>query len=366
MSLMVIGMLLGGLALLVAGGELLVRGASRLAAIAGISPLVIGLTVVSFGTSAPELAVSVQAGLGGSSDIAVGNVVGSNIFNILLILGTCALLLPLTVSIQLIRREVPIMIGVSLLLALLALDGRIGLWDGLLLASGIIAYTSWSVIGSRRETAAAQAEYAQEYDETHLKTRQGFRYIAIQLGLIIGGLALLILGARWLVDGAVTLARSLGISDVIIGLTIVAAGTSMPEVAASIIATLKKERDIAIGNAVGSNIFNILGILGISALVTPGGLNVAPQVLQFDLPVMIAVALACLPIFFTGFTIARWEGAIFLGSYLAYTTFLILVATNNPALETFSNAMLLMLPLMAATLIWTGLQALRSRQQRAA
>ncbi|NJM07751.1 hypothetical protein HC891_18515, partial [Candidatus Gracilibacteria bacterium] len=167
------------------------------------------------------------------------------------------------------------------------------------------------------------------------------------------------LGASYLIDSSTAIARSLGVSDLIIGLTIVAAGTSLPEVATSIIATLRKERDIAIGNVVGSNIFNILGILGLSAMITPGGLNVNPLIISFDLPIMIAVALACLPIFFTGFTIARWEGLIFLGSYVAYTAFLVLAATNNPALETFTNAMLLMLPLIAATLIWTTVQSLR-------
>jgi cation:H+ antiporter len=366
MDLMSIGLLIAGLVLLVVGGELLVRGASALAAVAGISPLVIGLTVVAFGTSSPELAVSVQAGMSGNSNIAVGNVVGSNIFNILIILGICAIILPLTVSIQLVRREVPVMIGVSLLLVLLALDGSIGTFDGLLLTAGIIGYVTWSVISSRRETAAARAEYAQEFDEAHLMPKHGPAQIALNIVYVIGGLAILILGARWLVDGSITLARALGVSDILIGLTIVAAGTSMPEVATSVIATLRKERDIAIGNAVGSNIFNILGILGISSLVTPGGLIVAPQVIAFDLPIMVAVALACLPVFFTGMSIVRWEGLLFLGSYVAYTIFLILAATRNPALETFTNAMLLVLPLIAATLIWTGIQALRAQRRAAA
>jgi cation:H+ antiporter len=353
-------LLAAGLALLTLGGELLVRGASRLAAAFGISPLVIGLTVVAFGTSSPELAVSIQAGLAGSSDIAVGNVVGSNIFNVLLILGACALIGPLIVQRQLIRLEVPIMIGVSLLLLVLALDGRIGFFDGLLLTAGIISYVSWSIVRSRRERPVAQDEFVAEYGEQNLSPRQGSAETVRNLALVVGGLITLVIGARWLVDGATSIARAFGVDDVIIGLTIVAAGTSLPEVATSIIATIRKERDIAIGNVVGSNIFNMLCILGISALVTPGGVVVAPTIITFDLPIMIAVAVACLPIFFTGYTIARWEGALFLGSYIAYTAFLVLVATSNPALETFTNAMLLVLPLIAATLIWTSVQALRA------
>jgi cation:H+ antiporter len=358
MDLMTIGMLVGGLLFLIVGGELLVRGASSLAAIAGISPLVIGLTVVAFGTSSPELAVSLQAGLSGNSDIAVGNVVGSNIFNVLFILGACALLAPLVVSTQLIRREVPILIGISLLFGALALDGRIGLLDGALLFAGIVGYTGYSIIASRRETAAAKAEYAAEYGEAQLVPKKTPAQIALQLGYVVGGLVVLVIGARWLVDAAVSIAGALGVSDVVIGLTIVAAGTSLPEVVTSIIATLRKERDIAIGNVVGSNIFNILGILGISALVTPGGLEVAPSIVNFDLPVMIAVALACLPIFFTGFSIARWEGGLFLGYYVAYTAYLVLAATQHDALPAFSNAMLLaVLPLTAVTLVVLGAKA---------
>ena len=408
----IILLLIAGLVLLVVGGELLVRGASSVATVFGISPLVIGLTVVAFGTSSPELAVSIQAGLSGNPDIAVGNVVGSNIFNILFILGICALILPLLVSRQLVRREVPIMIGTSLLLLILSLDGAIGLVDGLLLFAGMIGYTAWSIIASRQETAAAKGSDEPVTIDTIAgksplwllgavgglvvalvgyllgwfdmvvtgflaagallfiagslfgkggTTRGGD--IAHQVGFILAGLGTLVLGAGWLIDSATAIAQAFGVSNLIIGLTIVAAGTSLPEVATSIIATIRKERDIAIGNVVGSNIFNILGIVGISAIVTPGGLTVNPLVISFDMPIMIAVALACLPIFFTGFSIARWEGLLFLASYVAYTLFLILVATANPALETFTNAMLLVLPIIAATLIWTTLQFLRSRRR---
>lgn len=364
MDVMTIGMILAGLALLALGGELLVRGASTLAALIGISPLVIGLTVVAFGTSAPELAVSLQAGLSGNPDIAIGNVVGSNIFNVLFVLGACALIAPLIVSVQLVRREVPIMIGVAFLMAGLALDGGISRLDGLLLFAILVGYIAWSIISSRKETEAARQEYAEAFGAEQLAPKRGAGTILVQLGFVAGGLALLVLGARWLIDGSVSFARALGVSDVVIGLTIVAAGTSLPEVVTSIIATLKKERDIAIGNVVGSNIFNVLGIVGLSAVVIPGGLPVAPSVLNFDLPVMLAVMLACLPIFFTGMSISRWEGGLFLGYYVAYTTYLILDATQHDALPAFSSVMgLFVVPLTVVTLLVLATQALLAHRR---
>jgi len=358
-DLVTIGLIIGGLALLTVGGELLVRGAAALAALVGVSPLVIGLTVVSFGTSAPELAVSVQAGLGGNPDIAIGNVVGSNIFNVLFVLGACALIAPLIVSVQLVRREVPIMIVLAFLMTGLVLDGQIGRLDGALLFGILVAYTVWSIVSSRKETEAARQEYAEAFGPEQLAPKRGVVPLLKQLALVIGGLLILVLGSRWLVTGAVNLAQALGVSDVIIGLTIVAAGTSLPEVVASLVATLKNERDIAIGNVVGSNIFNILGILGISALVVPGGLPVVTSVLNFDLPVMLAVMVACLPVFFTGMSIARWEGGLFLAYYVVYTAYLVLDATQHDALPAFSSVMgLFVLPLTAVTLGVLGVHAL--------
>ena len=345
----VLGLFVLGRVLLVVGAELLVRGASRLAVRLGISPLVIGLTVVAYGTSTPELAVSVQAGLAGQADIAVGNVVGSNIFNVLFILGLSALVAPLVVSRQLVRLDVPLMIGVSVVLLVVALDGTINWFDGMLLTAGMVAYTVFAVRQSRKESAAVQREYAQEDGDAG---RQGRRRLFAQIGLIVIGLALLVLGARWLVDGAVAIAKTFGVSELVIGLTIVAAGTSLPEVATSVVAALRGERDIAVGNVVGSNIYNILAIAGVAALVTPGGLDVAPAILRFDLPVMIAVALACLPIFATGHVIARWEGVLFLGYYTAYTLYLVLAATAHDALPAYSAAMIgFALPLTAVTLL---------------
>ncbi len=300
-----------GLAALVAGASLLVRGASALALSFGVSPLVVGLTIVAFGTSSPEVAVSVGAALEGQTDIAVGNVVGSNIFNVLFILGASALIVPLLVHVQLIRQEVPIMIGASLLLVALGFDGRLTRLDAALLFGLLVVYTVFLIVQSRRQTQEAVAELTAELPQSAAWDR----HWAVQVALVVAGLVLLVLGSDWLVTAAVAFARSLGVSDLVIGLTIVAAGTSMPEVATSITAAIKGERDIAVGNVVGSNTFNILGCLGLAGLVAPSGLPLAPSVLTFDIWVMLAVAIACLPVFFTGREIARWEGAVFLGYY---------------------------------------------------
>jgi cation:H+ antiporter len=303
-AVMTAAMMIAGLVLLVIGGEMLVRGASKLAVSIGISPLVVGLTVVSFGTSSPELAVSVQAAFSGQVDIAMGNVVGSNIFNVLFILGLAALITPLVVSSQIIRQEVPLMLAASLLLLAFAFDGSIGRVEAAVLFSLLCAYTAFLIVQSRREQQAIRDEYA---GESHVATvRTWDDHLPAQIGLILAGLVLLVFGSRWLVEAAVTIAKSLGVSELVIGLTIIAAGTSLPEVAASVTAALRGQRDIAVGNVVGSNTFNILGVLGLSGLVAPMPLVVQPALLEFDMLVMVAVAVACLPVFFTGATIARW------------------------------------------------------------
>jgi cation:H+ antiporter len=346
---------LGGI-LLIGGAELLVRGASRLAIAAGISPLVVGLTVVAFGTSSPELAVTVSSAFAGQSDVALGNVVGSNIFNVLFILGVSALITPLLVAQQLVRLDVPLMIGASVLALLLALDGRIGRLDGIILFAGVVAYTAFLIRQSRRETAAVQ----QEYDEAFGGAERKRSSPLVNIVLILAGLGLLVLGSQWLVEGAVMAATALGVSELVIGLTVVAAGTSLPEVATSILAAIRGERDIAVGNVVGSNIFNLLAVLGLGSIVAPAGIPVAPGALAFDLPVMIAVAVAALPIFFTGYLIARWEGAVFLGYYLVYTVYLVLDATNHAAVPAFGATMRwFVLPLTALTLLIIAYRAYR-------
>jgi cation:H+ antiporter len=359
-SMMDVLLFLFGLIFLVAGAEALVRGASLLALSVGMSPLVIGLTVVAFGTSAPELAVSVQSAFSGKADLALGNVVGSNIFNVLCILGLSALIVPLVVARQVVRQEVPVMIGVSLLLLLLALDGRVGRGDGGLLLGLLIAYTVFLVVQSRRQHQRGDAGLP---DGVPSASAGWDRHPAMQLLLIVAGLGMLVLGATWLVDSAVRFAQYLGVSELVIGLTIVAAGTSLPEVATSLIAALRGQRDIAVGNVVGSNVFNILGVLGLSSLVGPTGIEVAPSVLAFDLPVMIAVAIACLPIFFTGNLIARWEGALFLGLYAAYLAYVLLAAQQHDALQPYSAVMMMgVLPLVALTLALVAWREWRGRR----
>lgn len=354
--------IMAGLLALVGGGELLVRGASRLAALAGVAPLVIGLTVVAFGTSSPELAVSLKASLAGEADIAVGNVVGSNIFNVLFILGISALIVPLAVSRQLIRIDVPLMIGVSLLLIVLSLDGRLGRLDGLLLFGGLLIYIVWSIRQSRREASAANA---QARNERATAANKGAGPVVLQIILIVAGLLLLTVGARWLVDGSVTIARAFRVSELLIGLTIIAVGTSLPEVAASIVAAAKGERDIAVGNVVGSNIFNIMSVLGLSAAISPEGVVVSPAALRLDIPIMTAVAVACLPIFFTGHVITRWEGALFFFYYWAYTAYLILAATNEAVSRTLAGVLLgFVVPLTVVTLIVGVARSLRQKTDR--
>ena len=350
---------IAGLLALVAGAELLVRGASKLALSFGISPLVVGLTVVAFGTSAPEVAVSVGAVLGGRTDIAVGTVVGSNVFNVLFILGASALITPLVVNVQLIRQEVPIMLGASLLLLAFALDGRLSQFDGAFLFALMIAYTAFLVVQSRGETTAAQAECA-ELSAPAAPGAWDAKWPA-QIALIGAGLAALVFGSEWLVGAAVQFAKAMGVSDLVIGLTIVAAGTSMPEVATSIAAAIKGERDIAVGNVIGSNTFNILGCLGVAGVLAGGGLAIAPSVLNFDLWVMVAVSLACLPVFLTGREIARWEGFVLLAYYGAYVLYLALAAQKHVALSAFSTAMTsVVMPLTVVTLIVVMLRKQRT------
>ena len=340
-------MFAAGLAVLVVGADVLVRGASRLAVSFGVSPLVVGLTVVAFGTSAPEMAVSVGSALAGSPDLAIGNVVGSNIANVLLILGISALITPLLVDEQIIRQEIPIMIGASALLVVMALDGNIGLLESIALFGLVIAYTVFLVVQSRRASKAVQDEF-----ETEIPTSTWDRHWAVQVGLIVGGLVMLVVGADWLVDSAVAFARAFGVSDLVIGLTVVAVGTSMPEIATSIVAAMRGQRDIAVGNVVGSNVFNILAVLGAAGIASGAGLPVSEAARNFDLWVMLAVAFACLPIMITGREIARWEGGVFLAYYAAYTAWLVLQAQQHASLPAFSGIMLgYVLPLTVITLV---------------
>lgn len=330
-------MLAVGLVLLVVGAEVLVKGASRLALGVGISPLVIGLTIVAFGTSAPEMAVSVGAAWSGTGDLALGNVVGSNIFNVLFILGLSALITPLVVAQKLVRLEVPLMIVASAGVWLMALDGSIGRLDGAVLFVGIIAYTIFVIRQSRKEQ---NTQVIAEYDREFGETSPGKTPLPINVVLILGGLVLLVTGSQLLVKGAVQIAQYMGVSELIIGLTIVAAGTSLPEVATSVIASIRGERDIAVGNVIGSNLFNLMAVLGISGVVAPAGVPVPASALAFDIPVMVGVAVVCLPVFFTAYAISRGEGAMLLFFFVAYTLYILLSATHASILTSYSDVML--------------------------
>lgn len=348
MDLLDVGRILLGLVLLVGGGELLVRGASALARRVGLSPLVVGLTVVSVATSSPELAVTIGATLDGQPDLAVGNVVGSNIVNVLLILGISALVLPLEVREQLVRLDVPVLVLLSGLLLVLALDGGISAGEGVLLLVLVVAHTVLTVLASRRRGRAP------EDDGTEAPPRPAGASLLVSVVLVAVGVALLVVGADQLVTGAVSIAGALGVSGLVVGLTVVAVGTSLPELAASVIAALRGERDIAVGNVVGSCIVNIGLVLGLPAVISAGGLPVPAAAIALDIPLMIAAAVALLPVVLTGFRVARWEGALFILLYAAYVAYVVLDALDHDALQGFTLVMVLfVLPLVVISLVST-------------
>lgn len=361
MGVMTVVLLLVGLVVLVGGGEVLVRGAGGLARALGLSPLLVGLTVVSFATSAPELAVSLDAALNGNPGLAVGNVVGSNIANILLVLGASALVLPLLVRTQLVRTDVPVMIALSVLALLLGLDGAIGRLDGLLLLGLLIAYVTRSVIVSRRQEKAAAADRGEVPGD---KGRRGPRRTLLDVVMVAVGVGLLVLGARLLVGSATEIGAALGISDLVMGLTVVAIGTSLPELATSIIAAVRGERDLAVGNVVGSNIFNIGTVLGATAAISPDGIPLEPGAVSLDIPIMILVAVALLPVAFTGAAISRGEGLLFVAYYGVYVAYLVLASTEHDALDGFNGVVLgFLLPATGLTLAVLAGHELRRRRQ---
>jgi cation:H+ antiporter len=330
--------LIGGLVVLVYGAEILVKYASIFAARLKVPPLIIGLTIVAYGTSAPELAISSMATLNGQADIAIGNVIGSNVYNVLLILGVSALITPLVISEQLVRIDVPVMVAASVLTLILALDGDFDAIDGAMLLALLLGYTAMQVQIGR--TAAGLDDSTPDIAGSKLR----------DIVMLLVGLGLLVVGSRVFLDGAIGIARALGISELVIGLTIVAAGTSLPETATSIVAAIRGHRDIAVGNVVGSNVFNVLGVLGFSSLIAPGVIDVDPSMKVFDIPVMIAVAIACMPIFFTRNVIARWQGAVFVVYYVLYIVYLVLAMQHHDALDEFGAIMLeFVIPITALT-----------------
>jgi cation:H+ antiporter len=350
-----------GLVLLTAGADGLVRGTGAIARRVGVSALLVGLTVVAFGTSAPEVAVSIGAAVQDRGDVALGNVVGSNIFNVLFILGVSALVTPLVVRRQLVRLDVPVMVGVSVLPLLLGLDGRLSRAEGalfLVLLALYLANIARIALRDRTSTAAFDPFAA----AGPLARRRPW---PVDVLFAAGGLVLLVVGAGQLIQAATGIARAAHMSELVIGLTIVAAGTSLPELATSVVASIRGERDLAVGNVVGSNIFNVLAVLGAAALAAPEGLPVAAGVRTFDFPVMLAVALACLPVFVTGARISRFEGAVFLLYYALYLVYLGLHTADHDFQEEFGVAVLgVVLPLTIALAGALWLQAKEEERAR--
>lgn len=341
MSLTAVLLVVGGLIALVAGGEVLVRGASGIARSLGLSPLLIGLTVVALATSAPEMAVTVDAALTGNPGLALGNVVGSNIVNVLLVLGVTALLLPVAVGRQLVRSDIPFLIGVSVLTLVLSLDGSITRLDGGILLVCALVYLSLAVLLGLRHRTSPGGDGEE---------RSTGRALVINLVLVVVGVGLLVVGARALVAGATDVARAFGVSDLVIGLTVVAIGTSLPELVTSLVAAVRRQRDMALGNIAGSCVLNLGAVLGVAGLLSPDGVPVDPSAIAVDLPFMVAVALVLLPLAFTGAVISRWEGAVLVGYYVAYTTWLLLDAGSSSAVGPFSAAMLLLV--VPITALW--------------
>lgn len=346
--------LLAGLCLLIFGAELMVRAAVHLAARLNVRPLIIGLTLVALGSSAPQMAVSLQATLAHNSDIAVGSVVGSSIFNILVTLGLSALIIPLRVSRQLVRLDIPLMIGACLLVFVLAWNGEIGRFDGILLLGALALYLGLLLRQSRHSTRP----HSEHGEATQAS------WIGSSL-MIIVGLAMLVFAGHLLLGAAIEVATDLGFSERVIGLTVVAVGTSLPELATSLIAALRGQRDIAVGNVIGANLFNLLGVLGFTALIAPTPLSVSPNALDFDLPVMLGVAVLSLPVFYSGYRVTRAEGLLLLGLYLAYGLHVVSFTTGMPLAGKLERLMLFyVLPTLLTFLLFTSVIAWRRQHHK--
>lgn len=309
-------LVVAGLAGLILGAELLVRGGSAIATRLGVSPLLVGLTVVSIGTSLPELAVGIDATLNDAGPLAVGNIAGTNIVNILLILGLSAALVPLALRPQTVRFDLPVMVISALLLLILCANGTLSRYDGLALVAIAVAYTVWSIRQElvTRDTLPLENHTAQDAGSMWWRGAQ-----------LVAGIGVVVIGAEWLVDGSVQVATDLGVSEALIGLTIIAIGTSAPELATTVMSTIRGDRDLAIGNLIGSSVYNVTFILGATALVRP--LEVTDELIRIDIPLMAAVALLCIPVFITGRKVTRAEGVGFVLVYCVYLGLLIAFRT---------------------------------------
>ncbi|WP_122517907.1 calcium/sodium antiporter [Pseudomonas syringae] len=337
-----------GLLLLLIGAELSVRSAVHLAALFKIRPLIIGLTVVAMGTSAPQMAVSLQAAFSDNTDIAVGSVIGGNIFSVLVILGLCALVTPLRVARQVLRVDIPLMIGACLLVIALSLTGEFSKFDGVLLLAALLLCLFIVV---------RQGGHAPRHG--HADTTEKPRAL-MRIAMLAGGLLLLTSGGHLLVDASVVIAINLGLSERIIGLTVIAIGTSLPALMTSLIAAMRGERDIAVGNVIGSNLFNLLGVLGLTALVAPVPLTISPNALVFDLPIMLGVAVLCVPLFYSGYRIDRIEGLFLLSLYLTYGLHIVSISTGMLLAERLEGMMLrFVVPLLGVIVAFGVVRAWR-------
>ncbi|WP_370059468.1 calcium/sodium antiporter [Pseudomonas protegens] len=350
--------LISGLVMLIAGAELLVRAAIRLAARLHMRPLIIGLSIVAFSSSAPQMAISLQATLADNTDIAVGSVIGSSIFNILVTLGLSALIIPLRVSRQLVRLDIPLMIGASLLVFVLAYNEQLSPSDGLILLAALVLYLGLLLRQSRHS------------HRPHSPAPAGQRSWAPRISsllMVLLGLGLLVFAGHLLLGAAVSVADDLGLSERVMGLTVIAVSTSLPQLATSLLAALRGQREIAVGNIIGSNLFNLLGVLGFTALVAPTPLSVSPNALDFDLPVMLGVAVLCLPVFYSGYRVTRAEGLLFLGLYLAYGLHVVSFTTGMPLAGKLEHLMLFfVLPALVAFLLFSSLRAWRRQHNKEA
>jgi len=352
--------ILGGLGLLVIGGEVLVRGASGLAQLMKMSPLLIGLTVVSFGTSAPELAVSIKAIYNNSDALAVGNVVGSNIFNVLFVLGGSALIVPLLVDSQLVRRDVPLMIIASMMLMFFTRNGELTRLESVALFGFLIGYLALAFYQARSEKKSP--EMGGNISDSSAKSQSKLPSISWNLILVIVGIALLAGGANLLIRGASWTATSLGVSELVIGLTVVAIGTSLPEAVTSLVAAFRGEREIAVGNVVGSNLFNISAVLGLAGILSPRPIPIPLDANSFDIPVMVVVAFACFPIFASGNVIRRWEGGLFLFYLVLYLGFVVLNAINSDHIDKLATVTyVFIIPLTVITVAVSCYQSIANR-----
>ena len=338
-----------GLLFLVAGAEMMVRGAVALAARLKIRPLIVGLSIVAFGSSAPQLAVSLRAVTEGAPDIAVGSVIGGNIFSVLVTLGCCALITPLRVSRQVVRMDLPLMIAANVLVFALVLNENLGRFEGAVLLVGLAVYLLILLRQSQRHGRT----FSNRGSPPH-PLRSG--------ALFLVGSAVMIQGSHWLLEGTVEVATDLGLSERIIGLTVVGVGAALPEFATCMLAVMRGQRDLAVGNVIGSNLFNLLGVLGLSAVVAPEALSISPNALSFDLPVMLGVTVLVLPLFYAGHQITRLEGLVMLGLYAAYGLHVITFTFGMPQANRLEHLMLFyVLPILAVILFWRGTATWRKR-----